>query len=152
MVKYAAFVLFASVFAASFARGTAVSSTEGSASPSAATVPVGASQVFEMRTYTTAAGKLDALNARFRDHTMRLFEKHGMVNIGYWIPQDSARSKNTLIYVIAHPSRELASKHWAEFVADPEWQRVAAASEANGKILVKIESVFMTATDYSQIK
>src|SRR5687768_16517200 len=112
MIKYASLVL---VFAVSCARGTTVSSMAGSASPSATPEPAGAARVFEIRTYTTAAGKLDALNSRFRDHTTRLFAKHGMVNIGYWIPQDSVRSKNTLVYIIAHPSRQLATQHWAEF-------------------------------------
>jgi hypothetical protein len=111
-----------------------------------------ADRVFEIRTYTTLPGRLDALNARFRDHTRRIFEKHGMANIGYWIPQDSARSRNTLVYIIAHASREQAAKNWKEFGEDPEWQRVAAASEADGKIIEKIESVFVTPTDYSPIK
>lgn len=114
--------------------------------------PVAADRVFEIRTYTTLPGRLDALHARFRDHTMRIFEKHGMANIGYWIPQDSVRSRNTLVYIIAHASREQAAKNWSDFGKDPEWQRVAAASEADGKIIEKIESVFVSPTDYSPIK
>jgi hypothetical protein len=112
-----------------------------------------ANRVFELRTYTTNEGKLPALNARFRDHTTRLFAKHGMTNIGYWTPQNAPLSQNTLIYVIAHSSREAATKSWAAFRADPDWQKAAAASEVGGKILSKSpESVFMDPTDYSPIK
>jgi hypothetical protein len=108
-------------------------------------------RVFEIRTYTTENGKLDALNARFRDHTMSLFNKHGMMSIGYWTPQDAPLSQNTLIYILAHPSREAAKKNWAEFGNDPEWQKVRAESEANGKIVSKVDSVFADATDYSPL-
>jgi hypothetical protein len=109
-------------------------------------------KVYELRTYYTHPGKLPDLNARFRNHTTRLFEKHGMTNIGYWVPQDEPAHSNTLIYVIAHESREQAKKNWAAFGADPEWQKVRTASEAGGKIVEKVESVFMDATDYSKIK
>ena len=109
--------------------------------------------VFELRTYTAPEGKLGELHARFRDHTIRIFNKHDMTSIGYWIPQDAPLSQNTLVYVLAHPSREDAKKNWAEFNADPEWQKVRTESEANGKILQKSpDSVFMNATDYSAIK
>jgi len=110
------------------------------------------SRVYELRTYTCYEGKLDALKARFRDHTIRIFKKHGMESVGYWVPQDGERSKNTLIYILAHPSREAAAKNWADFAADPEWKKVAADSEANGKILQKVESVFMEPTEFSQLK
>jgi hypothetical protein len=109
-------------------------------------------RVFELRTYTCIEGKLEALQKRFREHTTKLFEKHGMTNIGYWVPQDSPRSQNTLVYIIAHPSREAAKKNWAEFNADPEWQKVRTESEANGKIVNKVESVFMDPADYSPLK
>jgi hypothetical protein len=110
-------------------------------------------RVFELRTYTTNEGKLPNLQARFRDHTTRLFTKHGMTNIGYWTPQDAPLSQNTLIYVIAHKSRDAAKASWAAFRADPDWQKAAAASEVGGKILAKSpESVFMDPTDYSPIK
>jgi hypothetical protein len=112
----------------------------------------GQSRVYELRTYTCYEGKLDALKARFRDHTIRIFNKHGMESIGYWVPQDGERSRNTLIYILVHPSRETAAKHWAEFQADPEWKKVAAESEANGKIVQKVESVFMEPTEFSQLK
>ena len=107
---------------------------------------------FEIRTYTTEPGRLDALNARFRDHTTKLFEKHGMANIGYWTPADDPRSKDTLIYVLAHESRETADKSWQAFRDDPEWHKARDASEADGKIVSKVESVFLNPTEYSKIK
>jgi hypothetical protein len=106
-------------------------------------------RVFELRTYTTNEGKLDALQARFRNNTTRIFEKHGMTNVGYWVPEDKP---NTLIYIISHASREAAKQNWDAFRADPEWQRVSKESEANGKIVSHVDSVFMDATDYSPIK
>jgi hypothetical protein len=109
-------------------------------------------RVFELRTYTCNEGKLEALQKRFREHTTRLFEKHGMTNIGYWVPQDPPRSQNTLVYLLAHPSREAAKKNWDEFRNDPEWQKVQTESELNGKIVSKVESVFLDATDYSPMK
>ncbi|MEC7196927.1 MAG: NIPSNAP family protein, partial [Planctomycetota bacterium] len=104
------------------------------------------SMVYELRTYTAAEGKLDALESRFRDHTMDLFERHGMKNIAYWIPVDVP---NTLIYVLAHHDRDTAKKSWRSFVNDQDWQRVFKASRADGPLVVRIESVFMKATDYS---
>ena len=109
-------------------------------------------RVFELRTYTCYDGKLDALKARFRDHTIEIFKRHGMESVGYWVPQDPERSKNTLIYIIAHASREQATKNWAAFRADPEWQKVSKESEANGKIGEKVESVFMSPTEFSPLK
>lgn len=109
------------------------------------------SRCFEMRTYYAAPGKLEALNARFRDHTCALFKKHGMENIGYWIPTEKG-SDNTLVYIIAHKSREAAKKSWSDFVNDPEWKKAQKESEANGKLVEKAESVFLGATDYSLIK
>jgi len=109
-------------------------------------------KVYELRTYTSPPGKLDALQNRFRDHTMRLFKKHGMTNVAYWIPQDEPRHSNTLIYIISHESREQAAKNWAAFRTDPEWQKASKESEANGKIVEKTESIFMDATDYSPMK
>lgn len=109
-------------------------------------------RVFELRTYTAEPGKLDALVARFRDHTIKLFEKHGMQNIGYWVPQDPPASQNTLIYILAHRSREAAKKSWDAFRADPEWKKVQAESEAAGKIVTKIESVFMSPADFSKLR
>src|SRR5262245_61552205 len=109
--------------------------------------------IYELRTYTTNEGKLDALNARFRDHTRRIFERHNIKSVGYWVPSEGPTASNTLIYILEHPSREEARKNWAAFQADPEWQKVRTDSEANGRILAKPpESVFMNATDYSAIK
>lgn len=110
------------------------------------------SRVFEIRTYTAEEGRLDALNARFRNHTTKLFKKHGMTNIAYWTPEDAPLSKNTLIYILAHPSREAATKNWEEFRNDPDWKKVRDESEASGKIVNKIVSVFVDATDYSPLK
>jgi hypothetical protein len=109
-------------------------------------------RVYELRTYTCNDGKLEALKARFRDHTIAIFKRHNMESIGYWVPQDPERSKNTLIYIIAHASREAAAKNWAEFRADPEWQKVQKESEAAGPIVQKTESVYMSPTDFSQLK
>jgi len=111
-----------------------------------------AGKVFEIRTYHTFPGRLDALHKRFREHTMRIFEKHGMTNVAYWIPQDSPARESTLIYVISHASREAAKANWAAFIADPEWKKVSEASQVDGKIVERIESVFMDATDYSPLK
>ena len=108
--------------------------------------------VYEMRTYTAAEGKLDAVNARFRDHTRRIFERHNMKSVGYWTPLEGPTAGTTLIYILEHPSREEARKNWAEFSADPEWQKVKAESEKDGRIVAKAESVFLTPTDYSAIK
>jgi hypothetical protein len=106
--------------------------------------------VFELRTYTTNEGKLDNLNARFRDHTVGLFKKHGMESVGYWVPTDEKKSKNTLIYVISHKNRDAAKTSWTAFLADPEWKKVAAESQKDGQILAKRpESVFMETTKYS---
>src|SRR5215475_7383800 len=100
-------------------------------------------RVYELRTYTCFEGKLDALKARFRDHTIEIFKRHGMESIGYWVPEDPQKSKTTLIYIISHASREAATKNWAEFRNDPEWKKVSTESEANGKIVEKVESVYM---------
>jgi hypothetical protein len=109
-------------------------------------------RVFELRTYTAEEGKLEALHARFRDHTTKIFEKHGMTNIGYWSPKDEPLAKNTLVYLLAFPSREAAQKSWEGFRNDPAWKKVQAESEANGKLVKKVDSVFMDATDYSSLR
>ena len=108
------------------------------------------SRCFEMRTYYAAPGKLDDLLVRFRDHTVKLFEKHGITNIGYWVPVEN--KDNKLVYVIAFPNREAregAGGSWKAFAKDPEWQSAQKASEANGKLVAKVESVFLSATDFS---
>lgn len=106
--------------------------------------------VFEYRKYFAMPGKLDDLKARFRNHTIRIFERHGMKSVGYWVPQDN--KDNALVYILQFPSREAATKSWAEFRADPEWQKVSKESEANGKLVDHIESVFMDPADFSAIK
>jgi hypothetical protein len=111
------------------------------------------SRCFEIRTYYATPGKLEELHARFRNHTMKLFKKHGMEVVGFWGPTDKEKgSENTLVYVMAFPSREARDKAWKDFVADPEWQKVRKDSEANGRLLEKLESVILMATDYSPIK
>jgi hypothetical protein len=109
-------------------------------------------KVYELRTYTAPEGKLGELQARFRNHTRRIFNNHHMKSVGYWVPQDTPASQNTLIYILEHPSRDEAKANWAAFQKDPEWQKVAEETQRNGKIVAKVESVFMTATDFSAIK
>lgn len=116
------------------------------------TLHAAADRVFEMRTYTTPPGKLEALKTRFRDHTVKLFEKHGMTNVGYWVPQDGPLAENTLVYILAHSSREAAAKSWAGFRGDPDWVKARAASEKDGPLTTKVESVFLSPVDFSAIK
>ena len=104
-------------------------------------------RVFEMRTYYAAPDKLDALNARFRDHTTKLFAKHGITNVGYWMPIENPENK--LVYVLAYPSREARDTSWKAFGADPEWQTARKASEAKGKLVTKVEQLFLKVTDFS---
>ena len=145
MKTFLTVLAFAATLVASFAADTNVVAL----SPSIAKD----SRCFEMRTYYAMPGKLEALNARFRDHTCALFKKHGMENVGYWIPTDAGKgADNTLIYIIAHKSREEAKKSWAAFVSDPDWKKAHKESEVNGKLVEKIESVFLSATDYSPVK
>jgi hypothetical protein len=109
-------------------------------------------RVFELRTYTTNEGKLGALSDRFRDHTMTLFRKHGMESLGYFTPQDDPAKQNTLIYLIAHKDRAAAAKSWADFLADPEWRKVSAESEANGRLIAGMTTVYLDPTSYSPMK
>ena len=111
-----------------------------------------AERVYEMRTYTSHPGKLDDLLARFRNHTTSFFEKHGMVNEGYWVPTDPPLSENTLIYILSYPSREAAEASWAAFRSDPEWLAARAASEEAGPVNQSVVSVFLTPTDFSRMK
>ena len=113
----------------------------------AAQIQAADNQLYELRIYYAAPGKLDDLHTRFREHTRQLFEKHGIINIGYWVPQDNAENK--LIYILAYPSREARERSWKDFQNDPEWKKAAAASEANGRLVTRVESTFMSATDYS---
>src|SRR5262245_4502884 len=116
------------------------------------TANAAANRVFEIRTYTANEGKLEALHARFRNHTTKIFEKHGMTNIGYWKPLDEPLSKNTLIYVLAYPNREAAKKAWEGFRTDPDWVKVKQESETNGVLTAKVDSVYVEPTDYSAMK
>jgi hypothetical protein len=111
-----------------------------------------AKHVYELRTYTAPEGKLGELHSRFRDHTIAIFNKHGMKSVLYMTPQDAPDSANTLIYVLEHPSREAAKKAWADFQADPEWIKVLADSQVNGRLTSKVVSVFGEPTDYSPLK
>jgi len=109
-------------------------------------------KVFELRIYTATPGNLDNLHARFRDHTTRIFGNHGMKVVGYWTPTSEEESENTLVYMLEHASQDAADASWRAFGQDPEWTRVAEASNANGQILAGIESRYMKATDYSPMK
>jgi heme-degrading monooxygenase HmoA len=114
----------------------------------------GGPHVFELRTYTTNEGKLDALDKRFREHTDEIFQRHGLSSFEYWHPLDANQGAgHTLIYILVHDSREAATKNWAAFQADPEWIKVRNASEENGKLLVHTPaSVFLAPTDFSALK
>lgn len=125
------------------AAGAAMRLTPSTAQAQAAT------KVYEMRTYVVPEDKLEALHTRFRDHTLRIFQKHGMTNVVYLRPQDPEKAKTTLVYLIAHASREQAKLNWSAFGKDPEWQKVAKES---GVGPVKVESVFFDPTDYSPMK
>ena len=112
----------------------------------------GEPRLFEMRTYYAAPGKMDALHARFRDHTCKLFEKHGMTLIGFWSPTDAQDGQKRMVYILAHASKEAADKSWAAFRDDPDWKKAKAESEKDGPLVTKVESVFLKATDYSPLK
>ena len=109
----------------------------------------GATTIYELRVYHAAPGKLGELLARFRDHTTKLFEKHGMKNVAYWTPVDEPERGNMLVYILQHPSRDAATANWKSFQDDPEWKHVKEESEANGKLTEKIDSTFMSLTDFS---
>src|SRR5262249_47174600 len=105
-----------------------------------------------MRTYYAASGKMEALHARFRDHTCQLFAKHGMTIVGFWVPADTEEAQKKLVYILAYPSKEARAKSWEAFQNDPEWKAAKEASEKEGKLVNKVESVFLTGRDYSPIK
>ena len=109
-------------------------------------------RVYELRTYTAPEGRLGDLQARFRNHTVKLFEKHGITSIGYFVPQDAPQSQNTLIYVLAHKDRESAKQHWAAFQKDPDWQAAFKESQKTGPLQTQVQSVFMDPLDFSQLK
>ena len=109
----------------------------------------GAAGVFELRIYHAAPGKLAELEARFRDHTIKIFDRHGLKSVDYWTPIDEPDKSNTLIYILQHPSREAAAANWKSFQDDPEWKSVREKSEANGKLVEKVDSTYLTLTDFS---
>ena len=121
--------------------------------PFAAEPPSDGNRVFEMRTYVANPGKFEALQSRFRDHTCDLFKKHGMDNVGYFVPQDEKDGKDgTLVYIIAFPSREAAKKAWDDFRPTRNGRRSPAESEKDGKLVKEVKSVYLDPTDYSPIK
>jgi hypothetical protein len=105
--------------------------------------------VYELRVYHAAPGKLGDLLSRFRNHTTKLFDRHGMKSVAYWTPLDEPEKSNTLIYILQHPSREAAAANWKSFQDDPEWKSVKEKSEANGKLTERIDSTFIALTDFS---
>ncbi|HAM73591.1 MAG TPA: NIPSNAP family protein [Verrucomicrobiales bacterium] len=128
--------------------GWAVALLSGVVTPApAAAAAAGESKCYEMRIYYAPPGRLDDLHARFRNHTMKLFEKHGIENVGYWVPADN--SENKLIYLLGYPSREAREASWKAFMADPDWKAVQKQTEANGRIVAKVEAFYLTPTDYS---
>jgi len=109
-------------------------------------------RVFEMRTYYAAPGKMKALHARFRDHTLGLFEKHGIANVGYFSPIDPKEADKKMVYLLAYPSKAAADKSWDAFRKDPVWIKAKADSETDGTLVDKVDSVFLNPTDYSPLK
>jgi len=120
-----------------------------SSSPEDPARPQSSTTVYELRIYHTYEGKLEDLLRRFREHTMQLFEKHGIKNIAYWTPTDDPLKGKTLFYILAHPSRDAATANWKAFGDDPEWKSVRDKSEANGKLVEKVDSTFLSLTDFS---
>lgn len=114
-------------------------------------------RVYEMRIYYTVPGRMDALQKRFRDHTCKLFEKHGMTIVGFWNPSDKdpkdpKKAENTLVYILSYPSRDAAKASWDAFRKDPDWNKARTESEKDGKIVDRIESMYLNPTDYSPMK
>ncbi|MSR55320.1 MAG: NIPSNAP family protein [Gemmataceae bacterium] len=114
--------------------------------------PTTDTRVFEMRTYYAHPGKMKAMHARFRDHTCKLFEKHGITIIGFWTPTDKEKAEEVLVYILAYPSRDAANKSWDAFRKDTDWIKAKADSEKDGPIVKKADSMFLTGTDYSKLK
>ena len=110
---------------------------------------VASTVVYELRIYHAAPGKLGELLARFRDHTVKLFDRHGLKSVAYWTPLDEPQKSNTLVYILQHPSREEAAVNWKSFQDDPEWKSVKEKSEANGKLTEKVDSTYLALTDFS---
>jgi len=109
-------------------------------------------RLLELRTYYANPGKLEDIHKRFREHTMSIFAKHGMTVVGFWGPslkKDGSESK--LVYLLSFKDMAERNAKWKEFATDPEWQKVSKESEANGKLLEKIDSVFLYDTDYAPV-
>jgi hypothetical protein len=132
---------------------TLILGTGAGEAPAQGPAPAGEGRCFELRTYTAAPGKLDALNARFRNHTVGFFRKHGMEVVGFWVPTDKeGGAGEKLIYLLSHKSRAAADASWRAFRADQDWLAARKASEVEGPLTAKVESVFLAATDYSPMK
>lgn len=142
-------VLGSAAIVLAFAAGFAV---RGIAQPTPVLHAAAADRVFEMRTYTASGGKFDALKARFKDNTIRFFNKHNMTSIGYWTPMDGTGLNTTIVYLLAFPSREAADASWAAFNADPDWVKVRNESNVGGNIVAKADRQFMTPLEFSPIK
>jgi len=142
MVKRTSLMLgAAAIFVAGFSLGSVMQN--------AAVAHAQAGKVYELRTYTAPEGKLGDLHARFRNHTMRIFDKHGMKSVAYWLPLDEPAKSNMLVYILEHPSREAAAANWKSFQDDPEWKSVREKSEANGALVDHVDSTYMALTDFS---
>lgn len=134
----------ATLFPALFPRSLWAAPRHDDANPTEA-----ATSVYELRVYHAAPGKLNDLHARFREHTIKIFDRHGIKSVAYWTPLDEPEKSNTLVYILQHPSREAAAANWKSFQDDPEWTSVRDKSEANGKLVEKVDSTFMALTDFS---
>ena len=143
-LKFFGALALGAVGVAVIALSISLASAEGSRAESA--------RIFELRTYTTNDGKLEELHARFRTHTNHLFVKHGMTLVGYWTPVEGDEAGKTLVYLLAHESREAAGKSWRAFGTDPVWREAYAASRANGPLVQEVESRFLEPTDYSPLR
>ena len=149
------FITCAAVIASAQTTPTTPAAVQVPAAPVLAPSPSLAkdSRCYELRTYVAAPGKLEELHARFRDHTIKLFKKHGMEVVGFWGPTDKDKgAENTLVYVLAYPSREARDQAWKAFQADPDWQKARAESEKNGRLTTKVDSVMLASTDYAPVK
>ena len=131
---------------------TADEPAAGAKAAKATTAAKGENRLFELRTYTTHEGKLEALHKRFREHTNKLFVKHGMELVAFWTPVDGDQAKNTLVYVLAYPDRAARDKSWKAFLDDPDWKQAYAESRKDGPIVMKVQNKFLTPTDYSPLK
>jgi hypothetical protein len=137
---------------ASMIPGVMIASWAMLSAPSLAAEAAPGGKIYDMRIYKANPGKLDALNARFRDHTCPIFQRLGMEIIGFWTPSEGDEAKDTLIYIVAFPSVEAQTKAWKAFWADPEWKKVKADSEKDGVLVKEIKAKTLKATDYSPMR